>query len=399
MLRRAKEIGIALFKYAPMMIIKWHSFMTNRKWQYIAYLTFFVALSMARAEQPKLSLSAKEIRQLATDIEAAEKRLRNIKIDSEAWVEEKTNLSNPFESWRRTSIFISATAWFDANQRDKVRVDFHKAVTRWKNGEAPYIEEDYSASFDGNQGMYIRNKTSYGGKVFHTNTFSALSEAPYQLKSGWYQKMLGIHASLNFFFSGKDFSGKEETFSNMLKAFAAPDLEIENAKKDPNIVSALKNAGIDPNTLAQNVDIDISFQKLASAECVIISLKGRGRTFRESWWLDPNRGFALLKFERARADKNGKEIIVDSIDVKKLDKVAENIWWPTEVYFVAAPYGVKEPCKRIVYRATSVVANDLNISDSIFTVPTPQNYLERKEEYIMYSPTEHNKPTEKQSGE
>jgi len=330
--------------------------MINLKLQCIVYSAFLIILSGVQAEQPKSTLSVEDIKYLAHEIKAAEKSLHNIKIESEAWVEEKADLSNSSEPWQRTPTYISSTAWFKGNREGKVRVDFHKEVLKWENGAAPHLEKNYSASFDGQYGRYI-------------NKYSVLPNAPHQLMSKWYQKMVGINASLNF-----HFSGEEESFSSLFQYAADPNFTPKIGKTDPNF--AIKNT-----------ELEITFQDLRGVGCINISLKGK--RFRESWWLDPNRGFALSKHENARTDKDGKEVIVDSIDVKKLDEVAKNIWWPVEVHFVSAPFGVGNPWKRIVYHATNVVANDPNFADSIFTVPIPKGYLSDNAEYkTVYTGTE-----------
>lgn len=38
------------------------------------------------------------------------------------------------------------------------------------------------------------------------------------------------------------------------------------------------------------------------------------------------------------------------------------------------PYETGKPWKRIVYRASKVVANDPNFDESVFTVPFPEGY-------------------------
>lgn len=351
--------------------------MINLKLQYIVYLAFLIILNVVQAEQTKLTLSVEELKYLATEIKAAEKRLHNIKIESEAWVEEKADLSDPCEPWQRTPIYISSTAWFTGNwsyqrwnsQRrmfeshieGKARVDFHKEVLEWENGAAPYLESNYSVSFDGQYGRYIRNSTSYGGKVFHINKWRVLPDVPHQLRSKSYQRVVGIKAFLNF-----HFRSEEEKFSSLFQYVA-----------DPNY--ALKNGEADPNFAVKNTELEVTFQKIRGVECINISLKGK--RYRESWWLDPNRDFALLKHENTRNDKDGSEVLVDSIDVRKLNKVAENIWCPVEVYFVTAPFGIGNSWKRTVYRAINVVANDPNFSDSIFTVPIPEGYSVDGTEY------------------
>jgi len=338
--------------------------MINIKLQCVVYSAFLIILNVVQAKQPKSSFSIEELKNLASIIKAAEKRLHNIKIESEAWVEEKSDLYDPCEPWQRSLTYISSTAWFEGNLEGKARVDFHKEVLEWKNGAAPYFEKNYSASFDGQYGRYINNSTSHSGKVFHINKWRVLPDAPRQLRSRWYKKMIGINASLNF-----HFSSEEESFSSQLQYFAYPNRALRS----------LKDAGLDPNFAIKNTELEITFHELRGVECLNISMKGKG--FRKSWWLDPNRGFALLKHESARNDKDGNEVLVNSIDVRKLDEAAKNIWWPVEVYFVSSPFGVGNPWERIVYRATNVVANDPNFSNSIFMVPIPEGYLEDKAEY------------------
>jgi hypothetical protein len=341
--------------------------MINLKLQCIVYSAFLIILNVVQAEQPKSTFSVEELKNLASTIEVTEKRLRNIKIESEAWVETKADLSDPCEPWQRTPICLSSTVWFTGDYRSswtwfypqdksekpiegKARLDIHKIVLGWENGAAPYLKRNYSVSFDGQCGRYIYNWDSYGGKVFRINKYHVSPNAPNELKGGWWHKMVGINASLNFHFSNEQlgFSGQ------------------------------LKNAA-DPNLALKNAELEVNFQKLTGIGCINMSLKGK--RFRKNWWLDPNRGFALLKHESARNDKDGNEVLTNSIDVRRLDKVAENIWWPVEVYFVSSPFGIANPWKRIVYRATNVVANDPNFHDSIFMVPVPEGYLVDEAEY------------------
>jgi len=324
--------------------------MINLKLQCIVYLVFLIVSNVVYAEQPKSTLSVEELEYLAPEIKAAEKRLHNIKIKSEAWVETKADLSDPYEPWQRTPTYISSTAWFEGNREGKARVDFHKEVLEWENGAAPYLEKNYSASFDGQHGRYVNHSTSHSGKVFHINKWRVLPDAPHELRSRWYQKMIGINASLNF-----HFRNEEESFSSLFQKAA------------------------DPNFAIKHPELEITFHKLRDVECLNISLKGK--RFRKSYWLDPNRDFALLKHENTRIDKDGNEVMVNSIDVRKLDKVAENIWWPVEVYFVSSPLGVGNPWKRIIYRASNIVANDPNFDESVFAVPIPASYSVDEAEY------------------
>jgi hypothetical protein len=328
--------------------------MINVKLQYILCLTFLITLNVAYAEQPESVLSVKELKDIVPKIKVAEEKLHNIKIESEAWVEIKADINDPCDYWQRTPTYISSTAWFDLNHKDKARVDFHKEVLKWENGPAPYLERNYSISFDGQHGKYVDNSAYHSGKVFNTKKCRVLSDVPHELSSGWYQKMIGIKASLNFYFNGEPWG-----LSDYFQKAAEPNFAVENAK------------------------LDFVYHELRDAKCVKMSVIG-GK-FHKNWWFDPNRGFALLKYEDIRTDENGKETMFGSIDVTKLSEVAKGVWWPVEVYFINPPAGVGNPWERIVYHATNVVANAPNFDDSIFTVPTPEGYstdkAERKEVY------------------
>lgn len=324
--------------------------MINVKLQYILCLTFLITLNVAYAEQPESILSAKELKDIVPKIRVAEEQMRNIKIESEAWVEIKANLNDPYDYWQRTPTYISSTAWFDLNHKDKARVDFHQEVIKWENGPAPYLERKYSVSFDGQQGKYINNSAYHSGKAVNINKYSISPGVPHELSSGWYQKMIGIKASSNFHFNSEPWG-----FSNYFQKAAEPNVAVENAK------------------------LDFVYQELRGAKCVKMSVKGE--KFHKSWWLDPDRGFALLKHENIRTDKDGNEVMVGSIDVTKLSEVAKGVWWPMEVYFINAPAGVGNSWERIVYHATNVVANDPNFDDSIFTVPIPEGYSVDEAEY------------------
>ena len=166
--------------------------------------------------------------------------------------------------------------------------------------------------------------------------------------------MVGINASLNF-----HFGNEEGEFSSLFQRAS------------------------DPNFAIENPELEIAYQKLGGVESISISVKGKRlrKSWCSCWWLDLTRGFGLLKHQTTTNDEEGNELLLNSIEVTKLDQVAKNIWWPVEVHFIRAPLKVGNPWKRIVYRATKVVANDPNFRDSIFTVPIPEGYLVDEAEY------------------
>jgi hypothetical protein len=113
---------------------------------YIVFLTFAFLVDVGTAREGAYELSMEDLKALAQSMRAVEDALLNVRIDSNAWVEEGPSSSGP---WERTPIFFSTTAFFDKISSSRARIDFHKDVGRWENGAAPYLQTSFSVSFDG----------------------------------------------------------------------------------------------------------------------------------------------------------------------------------------------------------------------------------------------------------
>jgi len=323
----------------------------------VLFLPFFLFLvSQVIAKETASELSVEELKTVAQSMRAVEDALLNVRIDSNSWVEQGHSSSGP---WERTPVCFSTTAFFEKISSPRARVDVHKDVARWENGAAPYLEQSYSASFDGVQGRRKEISSSYGGKTFDRDRGFILPEAPWQLTG--FGRVTGIDASL--FFHYRDMP---EPFP---KRFS---VSFEGAA-DPNYFLSVL-AAADPKYLNRKpLKHKVVIEELRGIQCIKAACMGD--SFRNEWWFDPGRGFALLRHDDLRVDQHGNERIKSSINVTKLEQVAENIWWPMEVYFVRCPRENGKPWKRIVYRASNVVANDPNFDESVFTVPFPNGYL------------------------
>ncbi len=318
--------------------------------QTVLFCIFLGISVIAQAEEPISILSVEEINTLIPVIEAAEERpFLNLKVESETWVETKTNLSDPCEPWQRTPIYVSCTAWFDGNPKGKARVNVHKEVLRWRDGAAPYGESSYSVGFDGKHGRVIHHTRGHSGKTFPLKEGKLLADAPKQLRDNYLASCTGQGFSFHFFFSDED---KEQgrTFSRLFRAAASP--------------AALEAKAF-----------EVALEEFQGVECIKFGSGEREWGAHISYWLDPNRGFALLGREYVRIREDGSERLLRIIKVNKLQKVAEGIWWPMEASIESDPDKPGEPCQRTVYRASNVVANDPNFDESIFTVPFPDGYL------------------------
>lgn len=329
--------------------------MNNLKLWTILLLIFPFLLKAVSAEETATGLSVEELKFLEQSMRVVEDSLLNIRIDSNAWMEQGPSSSGP---WERTPLCFSTTAFFGKVSSNQARIDFHKDVAKWVNGADQYLEESYSVSFNGVQGRRKDISSSYSGNTFNRMSGEILREAPVQLKGCG--RITGIESSLFFYYRNMP--------ANFPKRYSA-NFE---AAADPNsFLSAL--AAVDPRysnvkPLKHKVVID----ELEGIQCIRMSCTGS--SLIQEWWLDPNRGFALLKFEDLRKDKDGKELVKSSINVTKLKEVAKDIWWPMEAYFVESPRENGQPWKRIVYQASNVIANDPNFDESVFTISFPKGY-------------------------
>ena len=308
------------------------------------YLILLGTSLIAQAEKSKLILSPEDVNALIPQIEAAERKLLNIKIKSEAWWETKTDLYDPCEPWQRTPVYTSCTAWFGGCPRNKARVDVHKQVLKWIDGAAPYIEESYSVGFDGRHGRIAYRTTKHSGRTRYAKEGELLSGAPPRLVST--DVPTGAKFSLYSFFDEEGY-----TFSQFFKAAISP--------------AALEAKAF-----------EVAIEEFQGVECIKF---GSGEQtwghISISWWLDPSRGFALLGHDNIRIREDGSERVSTRIRVTKLKEAAPGVWWPTEAYGESGLSKPGEPYSRTVYRASSVVANDPNFDEAIFTVPFPEGYL------------------------
>jgi len=318
-------------------------FLCKKKQLKLGIFLILLGTSFAvHAEDPKLVLSPEDVNALIPQIEAAERNLLNIKIESEAWVEEKAELSDPCEPWQRTPVYTSCTAWLDGRSRSKARVDVHKQVLKWIDGAAPYGEESFSLAFDGQHGRVVDRTFGHSGKTHFSKRGKLLPDAPPRLGS------TGVHTgakfSLYFFFNEE---GRK--FSQYFRLAISP--------------AALEAKAF-----------EVAFEEFQGVECIRVGSREQ-KWGHISWWLDPSRGFALLGHDNISIRGDGSERVSTRVRVTKLKEVAPGVWWPTEAYAESGLSKPGEPYSRTVYRASNIVANAPNFDGSIFTVPFPEGYL------------------------
>jgi hypothetical protein len=296
-----------------------------------------------QAKNPEPVLSTEELKELAAQIQVAEGRLLNIKVESEAWRETRLSLS---ESWQKTPVYVLSTAWFNGLAKSKRRVDVHREILFRKGDVIPYTESSYSLGFDGQYSRIARHTKELSGKTRLIKEGEILPDVPSGLRCGAARTFTGAIFSLNFFFDCDD---KVNSFSEMFQ------LAVRAAESKTN-------------------ELEFKREEFQGVECLKFG-SGSQKWGHESYWLDPSRGFALLGYEHTSILKDGSERVKSRIKVSQLKEVAPGVWWPMEASIESDPDKLGEPYQRTVYRASNVIANDPIFDESIFTVPFPDGYL------------------------
>jgi hypothetical protein len=306
-------------------------------------------IPVGSAEQaPPASLHAEEREQVAHTLETMGVGIKNIKIESQMWVERRASLS---EEWERTPISVAATAWFDGFPISKARVDVHSEVLEWHQGAAPYSTSSYTITFTGSAGAIIHRAAGYGGQLLPRRRATILAGLPDDLRDGgWVSNFTGVGASV-----------------------------YPLMPNTPRRLSQFVRHAEDAAKIGKGTEIKVYPRSSSdpSGSTLHIDLIAQGQV-AESYRLDPSRGFALLEYKSVYTEKDGGEKVRFRTKVNILKEVSPGIWYPVEATFerpTLGPTASAQPFERLVYRASSITINDPNFADSVFTVPIPEGYL------------------------
>jgi hypothetical protein len=104
-----------------------------------------------------------------------------------------------------------------------------------------------------------------------------------------------------------------------------------------------------------------------------------------TYWLDPQRGFSLVRREMIVHHSNGMNH--DRYDVTELKQVAPGVWYPTAAAVEMPDFERPGVRTRLRYKAASVVVNDPQFDPKIFSPEIPVGYIvadDRKPERVTY---------------
>lgn len=276
--------------------------------------------------------------ELVSRIAMCEKKLLKLKVESELWVERREPNS---QKWQPTPVYASCTAWFDGEPNGRARIDVHDEILEWKDGAAPFSEASYSTAFDGRYGRTAHYSVGPIGRTTKISKGVIYPEAPKVLTTKWLAACTGRTFSMFFLFD---------------------QLGCPQGKRLSDYLSEV---------LSQFGPFSVTWDTVGDTNCIRIG-GGDPEAGHEFLWLDPARGFALLRYEIVNVTRDDRKWVSESDTVTKLTEAAPGLWYPIEAYHESTTSpGLERTNRRVRYLASEVIANDPNFDESIFTLTFP----------------------------
>jgi len=261
---------------------------------------------------------------LRAGIQENEKKLLNVQVVGRILTEHWNKDAQKWEYSGESSV----TAWYVGIPGSKVRIDYSKEVSRWTGGPAPFSEDTYCAAYNGRisqvlftkVGSPMRPVTALRGEI-DGNRARGLDK---EFATGWPLSLYGI------------FENRGQRVSEMLS-----------------------------KAIQMGSKLRVTESTLNNVRC--IQLVEHAGVLTTTWYFDPARNYAILGSELSQT--NG--LVLARWIVDKLLEPVPGVYYPVKV----SSYGstqTGEPAWRATYEASSVVANDPNFSDDIFTIKWPE---------------------------
>jgi hypothetical protein len=295
------------------------------------------------------SFSVFELKEIGIHIKTSEKKLHNLKGCAEVWLEKGKNPKDPCNTWQETPIYVKSIMWSDGQPGGKIKVDVKKQVLEGWITDAepgPYSEHSFSDSFDGTTGRSIINSSGFLGKTVPIKEGVISTQKPQSLDDNW-----------SFMYTGREFT------TNFFRV-----------NSQGTLLSDLFIFADDPNSKVMTC-FEFTWEKLKGVECIKISSREiKNHNGCERWWLDPARGFALIRYEHTVVLGDKTEAFKRLVEIQELREVTEGVWWPIKATCITEPLRAGENYTRMVYHASEVVANDPNFNNNVFTIEFPRGY-------------------------
>jgi len=269
------------------------------------------------------------VEELIEGVAASEGKLLNVRIEavfsSETWDREK-------QLWEDAG-GGKVSAWYPGVPGSKKRIELRERRLRWVNGRAPFSEDTFTVAYDGRASRTLYMKmgpsaapdTTLRGTVEAKRPFFGVEDS---FGTGWGISIYGIGDQVG------------QRFSEQLRKI----------RQSKDVTLSLTNA------------------RLGDTECICVTGRIEGHV-RRTWFLDPARGFALLKTEDFAADGTLRRQRV----VEALLEPAPGIFYPGKASDCAWRNG--EPWVRSTYQGSAIVVNDPQFTDDVYTIRWPNGTI------------------------
>jgi len=313
----------------------------------IVFMAIVIGIVGTQGVQANDYIPLIQLKEIGRQIKTAEKEIHNLKVHSEIRIEKNNNPKDPC-AWQKTPVYVSSTMWSDGQPEGKIRVDVQKQVLQgWLTDTelGPYSEHSFKDSFDGVTGRSAIDSGGFLGRAVSIKKGDISSQRPQNLNDSW-----------SFKYTGREFT------SNFFRLNSKGTLLLD-----------LFNLADDPNSKVMDC-FEFTWDKLQRIECIKIATKETQHNWIKRWWIDPARGFALLRYEHTLILKDNTETFRKLIDIQELKEVTEDVWWPIRAICITEPTRSGGDYTRIIYQASDIVANNPNFDESVFDIKFPKGY-------------------------
>lgn len=304
-------------------------------------------------------------------ITETERRVQTVHVESFDLTFEQAEIGK--SDFKPTPQRYQGSAWFDMGDGlsnygwARARVRFDSLVLPWEDGAAPWFDQEEDISFDGQQGKAIRlsGRAVPDGTRHPDNAAWIRAEPPPLLFDPALRQGCGLEFTLWW---SQDLSRPPDPpRASRQPQFAKYLAECKQSGKLPQIDRERVN---DVDTVRLRWESELPAED--------------GTTIRtvRTWWLDPARGYSLIRRERL-STVDGKTL-VRRTDVTNLIEAAPGVWYPTAgTVDEPAPdpaavhrVGERVPMtlrQRRHFKATGVRVNE-PIADTLFSPAIPPGY-------------------------
>ena len=287
---------------------------------------FFVSIGFASDTASTISFE-----ELKEAILRNEVKLLNVQVDGKFSAEEWNAEENKWQFAGEADV----TAYFPNAPDSKMRIDFHKQLIPWVDGPTTVSEDVYSVAYNGRYAQTLYKSTGSPHK-------------PYTRLRGEIKTKRPDISATGTFASGWAFS-----------SYGFGD------KMGKSISECL---GFDFDS--QDIDLTVKKSEFNGKECIQLNLSERNNKKQELLYFDPQHGYALLGEETISSKGN----LIRRMVVEELQEPKSGVYYPSKATLYSFSSS-GEPRIRKHYEASSIVANNPEFAEDIFTIEWPDGTI------------------------